>query len=237
MDHLDRQERAAAEVGLGRDLDRPLALVHRYESACYRRMERAVKLLGRSDRPASAKVAQPSYPLARSVPPRPRSPPPIIPRRRRWPSSRPPPPNRNSSRTAAPDALASPGPVAAREAAFRPPLPSRTPKLDRPDLADDRPTPRPSCPRSIDGEMRDFRPKSAAIRGRKGSDSHPARPTCLNLGTRRGTNPSCQSVGCQLPRVGPRRACETGHPRVSEKNRRVSHALRGPIPDRLITEN
>ena len=58
MDELDDLDRAAAEVGLGDDLDKPLTLVHRYEAACVRRMERAKRLL-QQNRPALAKPATP----------------------------------------------------------------------------------------------------------------------------------------------------------------------------------
>ena len=53
MADLDDLDRAHAEVGLGRDLDKPLNLVRRYEAACVRRMEKALKAFDRKQRPAA----------------------------------------------------------------------------------------------------------------------------------------------------------------------------------------
>jgi len=45
LDALDDHERADAEVGLGRDTDKAIALTRRYEAACVRRMQWAQKQL------------------------------------------------------------------------------------------------------------------------------------------------------------------------------------------------
>ncbi len=45
LDELDEQERADAEVGLGRDTDKAIALARRYEAACVRRLQWAQKQL------------------------------------------------------------------------------------------------------------------------------------------------------------------------------------------------
>jgi len=73
LDDLDDLDRAAAEMGLGADPDRALALARRYESACVRRLEWAQSQLKKNhkadrpdaDRPAADPVAAEKRDLAR----------------------------------------------------------------------------------------------------------------------------------------------------------------------------
>jgi len=72
LDDLDALEQEAAELGMGPDLDREVALVRRYERACTRRMEWALTQLKKARQAARpATVVKPSMPPARPVPPPP----------------------------------------------------------------------------------------------------------------------------------------------------------------------
>ena len=73
MADLDEYDRVEAQDGHGRDLDRPLALVRRYEAANVRRMEQARKQIGKgrpagTASPASRVVSPPPAPIAPPVP-------------------------------------------------------------------------------------------------------------------------------------------------------------------------
>ena len=59
MAELDDLDRDHAEIGFGRDLDKPVALVRRYEGACARRMEWARKQVGKG-RPPGMPASRPS---------------------------------------------------------------------------------------------------------------------------------------------------------------------------------
>jgi len=60
LDALDEHDRSAAEIGLGRDFDKAIALNRRYEAACFRRMQWAQSQLkqGRAAAPASETPAE-----------------------------------------------------------------------------------------------------------------------------------------------------------------------------------
>ncbi len=65
LDELDAHERADAQVGLGRDTDKAIALARRYEAACVRRMQWAQKQLPAS---RSAPSPVPVAPAPRPAP-------------------------------------------------------------------------------------------------------------------------------------------------------------------------
>jgi hypothetical protein len=58
----DARERAAAALGLGAEMPRPLSLLRRYQAACHRRMQWALKQLrhGRAASPQAAPAAAPA---------------------------------------------------------------------------------------------------------------------------------------------------------------------------------
>jgi len=75
LDELDEHDRAAAAVGLGRDTDKALALVRRYEAASLRRMQWAQKQLmaaraaaAPAPAPSPVKTATAPQPAAAPVP-------------------------------------------------------------------------------------------------------------------------------------------------------------------------
>jgi hypothetical protein len=62
LDEIDEHERMTAEAGIGAELSKPLKLLQRYESACWRRQQAALRILqDRTPKPMLA--APPPAPL------------------------------------------------------------------------------------------------------------------------------------------------------------------------------
>jgi hypothetical protein len=59
FDLLDEHDRASAEVGIGAELSKPLRLLERYESACFRRQQAAMRILNDRPRPAEPVATRP----------------------------------------------------------------------------------------------------------------------------------------------------------------------------------
>jgi hypothetical protein len=86
FDLLDEHDRESAEAGIAAELSKPLRLLERYESACFRRQQAALRIL--NDRPRSAEPVAPR-PVAERRPAAP--PPPAAPTRPAPTTSRPEP--------------------------------------------------------------------------------------------------------------------------------------------------
>ena len=68
FDRLDERDRESAEAGIGAELSKPLKLIARYESAAWRRLEAATKILNARPRPPEPVAIKPAAP-ARPAPP------------------------------------------------------------------------------------------------------------------------------------------------------------------------
>ena len=76
FDLLDEHDRELAEAGIGAELSKPVKLIQRYEAACFRRQQSALKILNarpRPSEPVAIKPAAPDKPKPTPPPSRPRA--------------------------------------------------------------------------------------------------------------------------------------------------------------------
>ena len=89
MAGLDEMKRADALDGLGLDLEKPLALVRRYEAACVARMERARKQIGKGRPSGISRTTPTPRPVEPAPLPSP-TPPAAVPKPASFPTACPP---------------------------------------------------------------------------------------------------------------------------------------------------